>query len=254
MNTRKVIDLNNSAVTALQQGRHKKATDFLRAAIADLKDHFVVRSFSSETVLPASRPSVTMQSDAPSSARLVSSNAKDDDVHSSYLEVDQKQDKPSIFSVPFWSEESFPRRQDETSIFMYAQALVLAHTDHCKELLAGVLFYNMALVNHARYIERDTSSLLLTATLKFYGMAMAVTQSRKGGANASDDWLLLAIYNNMAQIYLSRACSEKLCQCLGNIRTLLDTGRVAQVVDIDDYCFFVTNDMLQLKVVAAPAA
>jgi hypothetical protein len=85
-------------------------------------------------------------------------------------------------------------------------------------------------------------------------MAMAVTQSRKGGANASDDWLLLAIYNNMAQIYLSRACSEKLCQCLGNIRTLLDTGRVAQVVDIDDYCFFVTNDMLQLKVVAAPAA
>jgi hypothetical protein len=249
MNTRKLIDLNNSAVTALQQGRHNQATDLLRAAIRDLKDHLIVRSFSSETVLP--NPSIVMQSDAPSSATLASSIGTDDDEHSSRIEVDQKQ---VIFGVPLWSEDSFPRRQDETSIFMYAQALVLAHTDHCKELLAGVLFYNMALVNHARYIERDTSSLLLTAALKFYGMAMAVTQSRKGGANASDDWLLLAIYNNMAQIYLSRACSEKLCQCLGNIRTLLDTGRVAQVVDIDDYCFFVTNDMLQLKVVAAPAA
>jgi hypothetical protein len=108
-------------------------------------------------------------------------------------------------------------------------------------------------VNHARAFERNTSSLL-TVALKFYGMAVAVTQSRKGGANASDYWLLLALYNNMAQVYLSRASSEKLCQCLGNIRALLDTDRTEQVVDVDDYCFFVTNAMLELRVVAAPVA
>jgi hypothetical protein len=248
MNTRKLIDLNNSAVTALQQGRHNQATDLLRAAIRDLKDHLIVRSFSSETVLP--NPSIVMQSDAPSSATLASSIGTDDDEHSSRIEVDQKQ---VIFGVPLWSEDSFPRRQDETSIFMYAQALVLAHTDHCKELLAGVLFYNMALANHVRSIERNKASLL-TAALKFYGLAVAVTKSRNGDFTASDDWLLLALYNNMAQIHLSRASSEKLCQCLGNIRTLLDAARVAQAVDLDEYCFFITNNWLELRVVAAPAA
>jgi hypothetical protein len=252
MNTHKIlIGLNNRAVASLQQGRHKEALDLLRAAMADLKDQFVVRSFSSETVLP--NPSVTM-SEVASSTRLVSSNEKDYDEHSSHMEVeDQKQDKPSIFSVPLWTEDSSTRRQGDTSIFMYAQALVLAHTDHCKELLAGVVFYNMALVNHDRAIERNASSLL-TIALKFYGMAVAVTQSRDGGANASDSWLLLALYTNMAQIYLSQVCSEKLCLCLGNIRTLLDTDRVEHVIDGDDYSFFLANAMLQLRVVASPAA
>jgi tetratricopeptide (TPR) repeat protein len=252
MNTSKVIDLNNHAVAHLQQGRHKEALDLLRAAIADLKDNIVVRSSCSspETALP--NPSATM-SVAPSSARLVSSNGKYDDDLSSHMEVDQNQDKPSIFSVPLWTEESFTRRQDETSIFMYAQAFLLAHTDHSDELLIGVVLYNMALVNHARSIEKDSSSHL-TVALKYYGMAAAITQSRNGGVNASDYWLLLALYNNMAQIYLSQVCSEKLCLCLGSIRTFLDAERSEEVVDLDDYSFFLTNAMLQLKVVAAPAA
>jgi hypothetical protein len=252
MNTRKFIDLNNRAVTSLQQGRHKEAIDLLRTAITDISDNAIVRNFSSETGLPD--PSVTMPG-APSSATLVSSNEKDADKHSSHIEADQKQDKTSIFSVPLWTaEESFPRRQDETSIFMYSEALVLVHTDHyCKELIIGVILYNMALANHARAIERNTSSPL-TVALKLYGMALAATQCRKGGINASDYWLLLALYNNMAQIYLSRACSDKLSQCLGSMHTLLAANRADQAVDVDAYAFFFANAMLELRVVAAPAA
>jgi hypothetical protein len=224
MNTRKFIDLNNRAVTSLQQGRHKEAIDLLRTAITELSDNAIVRNFSTETGLPD--PSVTMP-DASS----------------------------SIFSVPLWSaEESVPRRQDETSIFMYSEALVLVHTDHyCKELIIGVVLYNMALANHARAIERNTSSPL-TVALKLYGMALAATQCRKGGINASDYWLLLALYNNMAQIYLSRACSDKLSQCLGSMHTLLAANRADQAVDVDAYAFFFANAMLELRVVAAPAA
>jgi hypothetical protein len=193
-------------------------------------------------------------SDVPSSATLVSRNEKDAEDHSSHMEVeDQKQDKPSKFSVPLWTEESFPRRQDETSIFMYAQALLLAHADHSKESILGVVFYNMALVNHARAIERNASSRQVAA-LKFYGIAVAVTQHRNCDITSSDSWLLLAIYNNMAQIYLSRACYDDLCICLGSIRTLLASERAEEVVDDDDYFFFLTNTMLQLRVVAAPAA
>jgi hypothetical protein len=131
---------------------------------------------------------------------------------------------------------------------------LLAHADHIKELLAGVVFYNMALVNHARAIERNASSLL-TVALKFYGMAVGVMQCRNGVPDASNSWLLLASYNNMAQIYLSRACYEDLCLCLVTIRTLLDSGRAAEVIDADHYCSFLAIAMLlQLKVATAPAA
>jgi hypothetical protein len=217
--TLKITDLNNGAVSALQQGRHKDAICLLRTALADLKKRFVV---------PA--PSIAIQPNAPS------------------------EDKPSIFSEPIWSEETSTQQQDKTSIFMYSQALVLADDeDHCKELLIGVVFYNMALVNHARAIETGKASLL-TAALNFYGMAVAIAQSRNGGVKASDYWLHLAVSNNMAHIYLSQACSERLCQCLENIRSLLATDIAAEVVDAGDHYFFVANCLLQIRVDYAPAA
>jgi hypothetical protein len=219
MSTLKITDLNNGAVSALQQGRHKDAVCLLRTALADLKKRFVVPATSS-----------TIQPNASS------------------------QDKPSIFSAPIWSEETSTQQQDKTSIFMYSQALILADDeDHCKELLIGVVFYNMALVNHARAIETGKASLL-TAALNFYGMAVAVTQSRNGGVTASDYWLLLAVSNNMAHIYLSQACSERLCQCLENIRSLLATNIAEEVVDASDFYFFVANALLQITVDSAPAA
>ena len=227
MSTLKITDLNNGGVSALQQGRHKDAVCLLRTALADLKERFVVPAPSSSIQPP---------------------NAL-------------SQDKPSIFSEPIWNEETTTQQQDKTSIFMYSQALVLADDeDHCKELLVGVVFYNMALVNHARAIETGKASLL-TAALNFYGMAVAVTQSRNDvtqsrndGVNASDYWLLLAVSNNMAHIYLTQVCSERLCQCLDNIRSLLATNIAVEVVDAGDYYFFVANSLLQIRVNSAPAA
>jgi hypothetical protein len=241
MSIRMIIDLNNGAVSALQKGRHKEAVGLLQKAITDAKKLFV---------LPA--PSIAVQSNAPASA-LVASDVRDNDGQTSPIEVDMEQDKPSIFSVPLWSEETCTRQQDKTSIFMYSQALILADDDHCKELLIGVVFYNMALANHARAIETEKASLL-TAALNFYGMAVAITQSRNGDDRASGYWLLLALYSNMAHIHLSRVCSDKLCQCLGNIRSLLAEDEAEQVIDADDYSFFLANSMLQMRVDHAPAA
>jgi hypothetical protein len=254
MNTRKLVDLNNSAVASLQQGRHEQAVALLRTATADLKDHFIIqkeqgpRFSSSGTVV--SESSDEMRSGAALSSAFTSFNGTDDDEHSSSIRVDQKQDTPAILSVPLWTEESVEQKDDKTLIFLYAQGLVLARVDHCKEMLIAVVFYNMALVNHVRAIERD-----LTVALKFYNMAVDIIQRQNDvDANASTDWLLLALYTNMAQIYLSHACPEKLCRCLGNIQALLEADKIRQVIDGEDYVFFLTNALLQLCVVAAPAA
>jgi hypothetical protein len=237
MSTRDIIDLNNDAVSSLQQGRHYEAVGLLKTAITDLMKLFVLPSLSS--------------------AQIISSDGRDNDGHTSPIKVDQKQDKPSMFSVPLWSEETCTRQQDKTSIFMYSQALVLADDDHCKEFLIGVVFYNMALVNHARAVEIEKASLL-TIALNFYDMAVTITQSRDDDVGAFDYWLLLALYNNMAHIYLSRVCSEKVRECLGGIRSLLAADKAEQaaeqVIDANDYYFFVANSLLQIRVDYAPAA
>jgi hypothetical protein len=239
MNTSKVVDLNNSAVAALKQGRHKQAATLLRTAISDLKNHFVVLHkqeprFSSSSEKLFSGSSDEMHSVAP--------------VSSSYR-VDPKQ------GVPLWTDESLQQKDDDkTLIFLYAQALVLAQVDPCKETLIAVVLYNMALANHTLAIETETSRLL-TVALKFYGMAVLILQGQNdvdfNTSNTSNYWLLLALYNNMAKIYLSQACSEKLRYCLGNIEALLAADRIGQVIDGEDYVFFLTNAMLQLSVVAA---
>jgi hypothetical protein len=233
MSTRNIIDLNNDAVSSLQQGRHYEAVDLLRTAIADLMKLFVLPSLSS--------------------AHILSSDGSDNDGHTSPIKVDKKQDKPSMFSVPLWSEETCTRQQDKTSVFMYSQALVLSDDDHCEEFLIGVVFYNMALVNHARAMETEIASLLTTA-LNFYDMAVTITQSRDDDVGAFDHWLLLALYSNMAHIYLSRLCSKKMRECLGGIRSLLATDKAEHVIDADDYFFFVANSVLQIRVDYAPAA
>lgn len=228
----KIIELNNRAVKALQQGRHKEAIGLLRVAVADLLN--AVKTVSS----------VEMQVDSPSpSSTSLSFNGEDGE-----------QDKPPISSVPIWTKDHFAQSQDETLIFMYDRALVLAHTNHCRgELLTGVVLFNMALASHARAIKRGTPSLLSTV-LKLYSMAAGAIQNYNE-VITSDHWILLALYNNMAQIYLSQARCEELRKCLSNIQTLLAEESTADVVDDDDYAFFFTNSMLQLgDFVAAPAA
>jgi hypothetical protein len=247
MNSSKIIDGNNTAVAFMQQGRYKQATDLLRTAIADLKNHCVVHNqrvgFSESTV--NMKPYVSTSS---------SSASFNDDDKSSFIKVDQQQCKRAIVSVPLWSEESVALKNNESLIFVYAQALVLAHIDHHREVLIGVLLYNMALANHARAIDKNKSSLLMVA-LKLYGMAVAIVKGQSdAGVKSSSYLLLLALYNNMAQISLSCAFSEKLRQCLGNIEALLHIDIIEQVIDDDDYAFFATNAILQLRVIASPAA
>jgi hypothetical protein len=59
MNSSKIIDGNNTAVAFLQQGRHKQATDLLRTAIADLKNHCVL--VHNQTRVGFSESSVNMK-------------------------------------------------------------------------------------------------------------------------------------------------------------------------------------------------
>lgn len=110
---------------------------------------------------------------------------------------------------------------------MYVRVFVVAPTKHSKDILTGVVLFNMVLVMHARAIECGTTTLLSTA-LKLFGKTAAVMQNYNA-ANACGHWILLARYNNMAQIHLSRSRSrsQELCTCLSNINASLASESMA---------------------------
>jgi hypothetical protein len=267
MNSFQVIKINNSAVAAMQQGRAKESIELLGEAIANLKDRFVLErsplSFPSsrETPLPHRRrelprarsvsdSSIETQSDRSSSSSSSSSSLylDDDDEVDDFcaMEIDAKQDQPSLVSVPIHA-----KKEGDALILLYNRAIVVFPSEQDKDLLAGVALYNMALVNHCRAIERGASSLL-TIALKIYEMAAAIMKDSKDQSGIGD-LLELAVYNNMAQIHSIRFSTEDMLECLNKTRTSLAAATDESLVD--DYDFFFINTMLQIEeLTVAPAA
>jgi hypothetical protein len=262
MNSFEVIKINNSAVTAMQHGRAKESIELLSEAIANLKDHFVHSSGS-----PVSSPSAPLphrrrelprartvsDSSAETQYDLSSSSSSlyfddDEDDDFSTMEIDAKQDQPSLVSVPVYA-----KKEDDALVLLYNRAIIVFPSEQDKELLIGIAIYNMALVNHSRAIERGTSSLL-TIALNLYEMAAAITNDSKD-QSGTGDLLELAIYSNMAHIHSIRFSTEDMFECLNKTRTLLAAATDESLVDDEDYNFFLMNTMLQIEeLTVAPAA
>jgi ribosomal protein S15P/S13E len=276
MNCFQVNKINNSAVAAMQQGRAKESIELLCEAIANLKEHFELSkspfSFPSSrgTHMPHRRrellhaisdSSIETQSDLssssfsssfPSSSSLHFNDEENDCF--SVMEIDAKQKQPSLLSVPVHAKTSshFSTKEDDALVLVYNRAIIVFPGEQDKDLLAGVVLYNMALVNHCRAIERCTSSLL-TVALNIYEMAAVIMKDSKG-KSGTGDLLQLAIYNNMAQIHSIRFSTEDMFECLDETRTFLAAATDESLFD-DDCNFFSANTMLQIEeLTLAPAA
>jgi hypothetical protein len=266
-----VIETNNSAVAAMQHGRTKESIELLREAIANLKDHFLLNrsplSFpppsSFGKPLPHRRqepPCVGL--DSPISVASVatsfsSSLYPDDEVDDGFsaMEINDKQDQPSLRSVPVYINTSFhsPTKEDDALVLLYNRAIIVPNDAQGRELLTGVALYNMALVNHCRAIERGGTSRLLAVALKIYEMAAAIIQDSKG-QSGTGNLLQLAVYNNMAQIHSIRFATEEMFECLNKTRNFLAAATDEILLD-DEYTIFFANTILQIvELTVAPAA
>jgi hypothetical protein len=272
MNSFQVIQINNSAVAAMREGKAKESIELLREAIANLKDHFVLSrshlsfpSPSRDTSLPqrqrelprvVSDSSFETQSDLSSFSSSSSLYFDDDEVGDFHvMELDAKQNQPSLLSVPVhaMTPSHFSTKEDAALVLLYNRAISISPSEQDKELLTGVVLYNMALVNHCRAIER-CSSKLLSAALNIYEMA-ATSMQDSMDQSGTGDLLKMAVYNNMAQIHSVRFSTEDMFECLNMTRTFLATATNESLVDDDDSNFFFTNTMLQIEeLTLAPAA
>jgi len=260
-----LINMNNAALGALQLGRPKQALDILSMALASLKDHFgkeghqeVAQESTIPTHLTTPTPPTTTETPSPRRqhprcASGSSIGAKPDcKENKRSLTVEEDEGSvvpPSIFSVAFGALSS----HNDGLVLNYNKALMVLHSLNDLEVLTSVVLYNMATINHARAIERG-SSTLLTNALKAYKMATDVIKIRDGIDRASDFVLLLS-YHNMAHIYSSRFCPEEMRGCFDATRFLLTKESIQRFLDEDDRHFFSLSFMLKVEDISlAPAA
>jgi hypothetical protein len=259
----KVVALNNSAVASLLSGRPKRALALLSKATAILKDHFAdteapcPRSSPNETPLPhrgyklprfVSESSPQHQSNPSSPTSSPTCNGEGDECA---MEMDVEQDQPSVLS---FQVRTSSLSQDVPLILNYSRALTVCEDVEDKDLLTGVVLYNMALVNHCRAIQLGISSLLSIA-LNLYKIAATVLERNTGDVDASNELVLLALYNNMAQIHACQWSSQDVRVCIDKIRMLLSTVSAESFIDEEDFHFFSVNTLLHVEDMnLAPAA
>jgi hypothetical protein len=262
----KVVALNSSAVASVLYGRPKKAIELLSTATAILKDHFAPtkvpcsRSSSNETPLPhrqsepprfVSESYTQHQCNLSSSTSLPACNGNDEGgEYSSTMEIIVERDQPSVFSFPLRTSSI---SQEVPLILNYSRVLAIVDGVQDKDLLSGVVLYNMALINHCRALELGISSLLSVA-LNLYKMAASVLE-RSRGVDPSNELVLLALYNNMAHIHAYQWSSREVRVCIAKIRMLLSAVSAESFIDQEDFHFFSVNTMLNIEdMYLAPAA
>jgi hypothetical protein len=271
MSATKVVALNNSAVTSLLSGRPKRALALLSRATALLKDNNVADA-NAPCCSPPSSPNETplshrryeiprfvsessphqYQSNLSSSTPSRTRNGEGNGNYSTAMEMYLELPRQSVFSFQVWT--SSLSHQDVPLILNYSCALAVFDYVQDKDLLTGVVLYNMALVNHCRAIELGISSLLSIA-LNLYKMAASILEI-SSDVDASNQLVLLALYNNMAQIHAYQWSSKEVRVCIDKIRMLLSTVSLEIFIDQQELEFFFLHTILHVEdqMNLAPAA
>jgi hypothetical protein len=145
-----------------------------------------------------------------------------------------------------------------TAHSMYNRALVLSIDQDDFTLMIlhrhrteAVIMYNLALVYHNIGIHLGISSALPHA-LRLYELALTSIDQRTNILEVQK--LLMAILNNLGNIYTHFYCVEETERCMENLRIVLAASSCDRTVD-EDYSFFLLNALFQIKELSfAPAA
>jgi len=274
-----IIDMNNRAVCALQQGRPKKALSLLSTAIASVKEHFAkTQAISPEStsmptpstaLLPTTTPTTTYETPIPqrhlprriSDCSILGTESEwgndeyEDDEWSLGLDMEEEDAKnvapmvPSILSVPSGVISS----HNNGLILNYNKALMILRNLNDLDVLTSVILYNLGIVKHGRAIESG-SSTLLTSALDMYKMATSVIKNKQEIHRASG-FVLLVSCQNMAHIYSSLFCPEEMRGCFDATRFLLQQESTQRFLDEDDMEFFAFSALTAVEGIhLAPAA
>lgn len=209
------IDLNSKAVSLLQIGRTNEAMTLLRGAAIFMRD---LSSAKKDSLTPAQS----------SKQELSSSIQSVELLHHSF---------------------ALSSTADNTVHSMYDHALTFVHFEPNIDIISAVVLYNMALINHLHGLR--TSSFLSTS-LRLYETAFIILKNSKmlgphHLTHHSVNLLRLALVNNLAHAHSLLFDSERVADCLGFMRYILEDDKSITFIQHDDsynndsYSFFYMN-------------
>lgn len=270
MNVPHPVDLNNIAITRLQEEKSCEALYLLRMALTDVKETFRSRElYSQELALRmkvGSRPtSICHPVSEVFNSSFTSVSTVDDEeaelqedmnvIHEDLLSDQQS----TIQSIPLVLDADQNRRlSDHSIIALFDRVFYVHRTEEVDdEFLSCVLLYNMGLTNHLSGIRNGDQENMATA-LKLYEMSLTIALRTKS-LPIDASLLILALYNNMAHIYAQRSASDKTKFALVQMTRMLETANnPVDCLSEDDYVLFFLNTMIlfggELNFHAAPAA
>lgn len=259
----RAIDLNNLAVAQLQADRSNEAIHLFRVALADMKDRTTATCHHATSTPPTARlesqsvPTFSETSMEPeeTNAFITMEGFQDDDsivVSSSdspdhHTHQAQALKPKTLQSIPLRSEymtaQQDTRPLDHSFISMFDRAFCI--DDDCEDedelMSAVVIMYNMALVNHARGIDRGTNSYLSNA-LQLYEMALNLLENMSLFPPEAV-LLLLALYNNVAHIYSHRYAIQPTRKFLDLLHQVLKDF-ASPTIEEEDYALFYLNALV----------
>lgn len=236
-----VVELNNFGLAHFLSGDYQKAIDSLGMAC------HVIDRYQSRAMDWQSLPNAPQQ--------LYS--ACDDVVSSTmgqYIEQVLRKIPPSKNPEP----SSFSNSSSGTIHSLYNRGLVMS-AGQCGHMLTGenlhctsaVILYNMGLVYHNMGVRQGISKALPRA-LQMYESAFHYL--RRVTSIVECHKLLLAILNNMGNIYAQSFQVDQTVECFKQLRKALSIPNPSMDVD-EDYIFFLLNALFQAQELCfAPAA
>ena len=245
------VAMNNRAVELLQFGFPGEAIDILRLTLSRVKDSFSELQVDKSKDIPDPLLARDMSSLQDSNSSLMDFSASED---SEDKEDQPNLDKAAITSIPI-QRDNVPSGSPylfDGYVKLYDRAFVLTSAEQLdKEIVASVVLFNMALINHSRGILSGKTAYL-ERSLELYKMSLNLYQ--KSTSDACMDNLVLAILNNAGHIYSEIFAFDEMHQCLNCMRDILEEQDSED--EVDDYCIFHLNSIVYsgCKPLLAPAA
>eukprot|EP00526_Cylindrotheca_closterium_P001259 CAMPEP_0113629194 /NCGR_PEP_ID=MMETSP0017_2-20120614/15151_1 /TAXON_ID=2856 /ORGANISM="Cylindrotheca closterium" /LENGTH=240 /DNA_ID=CAMNT_0000539575 /DNA_START=159 /DNA_END=878 /DNA_ORIENTATION=+ /assembly_acc=CAM_ASM_000147 len=231
-----VVELNNVGLSHFLSGDYQKAIDSLGMA-CHVIDRYQFQAVDRQQSVPNGPQQVYSACDDTGSI----SSTMDQ-----YIEQVLRKTPPSKNPEP----SNFSTSSSGTVHSLYNRGLVMS-TGQCGHILTGeymhrtsaVILYNLALVYHNMGVRQGISAALPHA-LQMYESAFHCL--RRVSCIVECHKLLLAILNNMGNIYAQSFQVDHTVECFKQLRQALSIPNPSMDLD-EDYIFFLLNALFQPK-------
>lgn len=231
MDLASVVNGNNTAIAKLQGGHCREALSLLQSAMFDLRDQINTPQNSNQV----NKKCIVLDSSETHPMRSLSTTTTTNNV--------------AVSSLPLQHVPLFEKRKaggsvivfDESILAIFDRAFLVGDSGIDKNLLVAVILYNMALTYHTH----SGNSAVVRRALNLYKISLNYLE-RVMLPNPEVGLLIMALYNNIAQIQTHNCSLQESELSMKKLAQLLETLMPSNPLEQEEYSLFYLNAVVFL--------